>query len=129
MKLHNKKTGELGELYYYSDKSYHFAVETKDPSQTCIYNTLGELLKDWTDFIVREPLIKDEKIRKAVRAWAEANNVTQIIVFNIVNGYCLEYDELEFAENGGSVKIRFKTNENLDTDNIYTISELCGEEE
>lgn len=31
MKLRNKKTGEIGELHYYPDKAYHFAVSAKDP--------------------------------------------------------------------------------------------------
>ena len=30
MKLRNKKTGEIGELYYYPDKEYHFAVSAKE---------------------------------------------------------------------------------------------------
>ena len=37
MKLRNKKTGEIGELHYYPDKAYHFAVSAKDPTQTGIY--------------------------------------------------------------------------------------------
>lgn len=68
MELRNKKTGEIGELHYYPDKAYHFAVSTKDKTQTGIYKTLGEILQDWTDFIVHEPtdpLIKNEKMRKS----------------------------------------------------------------
>ena len=30
MKLRNKKTGEIGELNYYPDKEYHFAVSAKE---------------------------------------------------------------------------------------------------
>lgn len=74
MKLRNKKTGEIGELYYYPEKAYHFTVLTKDPTQTGIYKTLGEILQDWTDFIVHEPtepLIKDEKARRVFREWAD----------------------------------------------------------
>ena len=74
MKLRNKKTGEIGELHYYPDKEYHFAVSAKDPTRTGIYKTLGEILQDWTDFIVHEPtepLIEDEKARKVFREWAD----------------------------------------------------------
>jgi hypothetical protein len=34
-------------------------------------------LLDTTDYVPTEPLIKDEKIRKAVRAWAEVININQ----------------------------------------------------
>lgn len=74
MKLRNKKTGEIGELHYYPDKEYHFAVSAKDPTQTGIYKTLGEILQDWIDFIVHEPtepLIDDKKARKVFRGWAD----------------------------------------------------------
>lgn len=79
MNLRNKKTGESGELHYYPDKAYHFAVSTKDPTQTGIYKTLGELLQDWTDFIVHEPtepLIDDKDIRNRLRKWMEAIGIS-----------------------------------------------------
>lgn len=74
MNLRNKKTGEIGELHYYPDKAYHFAVSAKDPTQTGIYKTLGEILQDWTDFIVHEttdPLIDDKKACRVFREWAD----------------------------------------------------------
>lgn len=129
MKLRNKKTGEMGELHYYPDKDYHFAVEAKDPTQTRIYETLAKLIEDWEDYKPKEPLIKDEKIRKAVRAWAEASGTTSIVVFDCNNAPCMKIDEMEFAENGGRVSIAFKTSEKIDTSKAYTVTELCGEEQ
>lgn len=68
IRLSNKQTGEIGELHYNEGKEYRFTVVAKDPTQTRIYKTLGEVLKDWKDFIVRvpddEPLAKDPKARK-----------------------------------------------------------------
>lgn len=69
-----------------------------------------------------EPLIKDPKIRKAVRAWAEANGIDDIV------SYILE-DGIEFAGNATKINIRFVQPLIIDTDRRYTIAELCGEEE
>ena len=76
----------------------------------------------------KEPLIKDEKIRKAVRAWAEA-----------VGGSPVCFYEDTGYEGVGRLKI-YKEGYpavfdlghqfyDLDLDNQYTIAELCGEEE
>lgn len=75
-----------------------------------------------------EPLIKDEKIRKAVRAWAEANNINSNhyyetdVVFDGVE-HCLTWIDtsIQFNEITGL--------ENLEHGKKYTIAELCGEEE
>lgn len=135
--LRNKKTGEIGELRYYPDKEYHFAVSTKDPTQTGIYKTLGELLRDWTDFIVHEPaepLIKDPKIRKVVRAWAEANNLMrnklQIVPLRPSDG---AYNDSGIICNGSalmSITLIHGIGRGLrGSRKSYTITELCGDEE
>lgn len=68
----------------------------------------------------KQPLIKDEKIRKAVRAWAEVNGYKRVeVTFGAVekvDGYNL---------------IRFETRDIVDPKKlgIYDIAELCGEEE
>jgi hypothetical protein len=50
MKLRNKKTGEIGELIYQSDKEYHFAVCPEVPSDIAIYKTLADLNEEWEDY-------------------------------------------------------------------------------
>ncbi len=73
----------------------------------------------------KEPLIKDEKIRKAVRAWAEACGVKQIKYSIAPNQY---YD----ADMGTGFSIKFMAKPvevYLEEGKIYTIAELCGEEE
>ena len=70
-----------------------------------------------------EPLIKDEKIRKAVRAWAEARGAKQIKYSIALNQY---YD----ADMGTGFSIKFLTKPvevYLEEGKIYTIDELCGE--
>ena len=60
-------------------------VPCRGISYTIVHNDQLEknpnILTDWFEEIKpAEPLIKDKKIRKAVRAWAEANDITEINV-------------------------------------------------
>jgi len=73
----------------------------------------------------KEPLIKDEKIRKAVRAWAEACNLKHVTYKQASNEF---YD----ADTRGAFAIRFTlipVEVYLEDGEHYTIAELCGEEE
>ncbi len=116
MRLRNKKTGETAEIILNINESLPDAIR----------RTIEEA--GWED--VREPLIKDEKVRKAVRAWAEANGVKEIIIFDHSNNApYTPVGAVDFAQNSGHLEIRFRTEERFDTDRIYTIDELCGEEE
>lgn len=77
--------------------------------------------EDWEDYVPKEPLIEDPKIRKAVRAWAEANNITKVTT--IYNGYGI------YGENPNS-SIYFETKPFVNIESgRHTITELCGEEE
>ena len=71
-----------------------------------------------------EPLIKDEKIRKVVRAWAELNDFSKVKLL-----VSPEYGS-QFEGGYGFGRITF-TGRTLDLDypKEYTIAELCGEEE
>lgn len=67
-----------------------------------------------------EPLIKDEKIRKAVRAWAEANGETEL---KVVGGLLVTtFEGVRFQ-----LETRFRCS--WTRNGTYTIAELCGEEE
>ena len=70
MKLRNKKTGEIGKLDAYDENKEMFAI--KSNGKTIYYFSLADLCDDWEDYKPAESLIKDEKIRKAVRFKAEA---------------------------------------------------------
>lgn len=67
-----------------------------------------------------EPLIKDEKIRKAVKAWAEANEETEIKV----KGGCLVA-----TFKGLHKQLELELNCTWTRDGVYSIAELCGEED
>lgn len=74
----------------------------------------------------KEPRIKDEKIRKAVRIWAEINSIEEVIyaeradrsLCNLTDmgdyDFCIEFV--------GWIPT-------LKDGEVYTIAELCGEEE
>ena len=68
----------------------------------------------------KEPLIKDEKIRKAVRAWAELCGIDRCY---------FEHNEGSFASKWYSISLpTSKHGEDIES-GTYTIAELCGEEE
>lgn len=69
---------------------------------------------------IKEPLIKDEKIRKAVKAWAEAESEDCYYGQDAKTLYNSSGDHIEFWSRP------FKE---LKTGEHYTIAELCGEEE
>ena len=128
MRLRNKKTGEVVEsfkrgpidLYFYPNE-----YKGGDEIERETYQSLAELNSEWEDYAPKEPLIKDEKIRKAVRAWAEANGVG--VVLYKEDDYRFYADDTEI----GSM-IEFEDMPEyigLRHEHRYTISELCGEEE
>ena len=129
IRLSNKQTGESGELHYNEGKEYRFTVVAEDPTQTRIYKTLGEVLKDWTDFIIHEsdePLIKDEKVRKAVQAWAEANDLSETKYIELPNGCGFAF---EYTDTDNVVICLRSVWLELEKGKSYAITELCGEEE
>ena len=84
------------------------------------------ILTDWFEE-VKEPLIKDEKIRKAVRAWAEANGREYLLV--IKSGGRLEISDGSPHLIYISFHVDNDTLKSLDDRTYYPIAELCGEEE
>lgn len=121
MKLIHKITGEVWDIWKILTNDY--------PS----YDTLEQIAEDFEDY--RKPLIKDEKTRRAVRAWAEANNLMLFMVaeykgdagFNedwfVINGIDKINDCKWSVEFIGKLD-GFDSNE----DNHFLIEDLCGEE-
>ena len=133
MKLRNKKTGEVVEADYISVARSGFDVKDKDGNTIAkdiwtlplCYLSVRELTSEFEDYKPAEPLIKDEKIRKAVRAWAEACGAKQI-------KYSIALNQYSDADMGTGFSIKFLTKPievYLEEGKIYTITELCGEEE
>lgn len=124
MKLRNKKTGEV--FGGYSVSVNWFGNNDHE------YHSLAELNEDWEDYKPVEPLIKDEKIRKAVRAWAEMNDIRFIRMCSrtrkenarIVGQNALGRTFTMEIDNEYEIRVCFKGYKEC-----YTIAELCGEEE
>ena len=117
MRLRNKKTGELSTRLDVNEDGDVLWVLGKNP---CMYETLAELNAEWEDYEPQEPLIKDEKIRKAVRAWADAEAIPlEKTVFYNAGEYSFSWyrSVIEFSEKIQDLE-----------ENEYTITELCGEE-
>lgn len=122
MKLREKKTGKV--------RTFDFVVISDDyrkdgeltkfssPFHILVCRSIEQLNEEWEDYKPKEPLIKDEKIRKAVRAWAEANDIERV---------WHEYSSSWLRGNGLKIEME---NEVVDLEQKnYTIDELCGEEE
>ena len=128
MRLRNKKTGEIVEplssgpidLYFYLNKYEENEVDRKT------YQSLAELNQEWEDYKPAEPLIKDEKIRKAVRAWAEANNIRAVYYSPEEDGFYVKNFDDEIVT---SIYFADKPMEEDGYGEHYTIDELCGDEE
>lgn len=131
MKLRNKKTGGIGELIQYADFAYdkkgEFYIKINGDYEE-YYNSFQQMLDAGWEVYRQptKPLIKDEKIRKAVRAWAEAidENDNLIVSYSMKYHYCCIY-----ADNRGSTAL-IVFNKKLEIEEgSYTITELCGEED
>lgn len=131
MKLRNKSNGEILEIKLTQTNCECLAeheVET-------IYGeklSLTTLNKYYEDYQPKQPLIKDEKIRKAVRAWAEMNDIRFIHMCSrtrkenarIVGQNALGRTFTMEIDNEYEIRVSFK-----DYKESYTLAELCGEEE
>ena len=120
MKLRNKKTGNA----VYVD--FRIPLCNNDEALgSYSVTSLEELNRSFEDYKPKEPLIKDEKIRKAVRAWAEANEISQAQFDGYISGFSAsdaEHNILSMISFDGFVFM-------FVDGKIYTIAELCGEEE
>lgn len=109
MKLRNKKTGEIAHFAFVRANGF---IDN---------NSLSELIEEWEDY--EEPLIEDEKARKAVREWAKALEANRIEFDRLSQGFSV-------GDGGVFSSINFDgfVLDLLDGKE-YTIDELCGEEE
>ena len=116
MKLRNKKTGEIADIDLIKNREDGGWLWEE-------FNYLTELNAEWEDYKPAEPLIKDEKVRKAVRAWWEANKID--------SQDTIRFDAIEHSLTWVNTAIEFNESKALsDLEKVdYTIAELCGEEE
>ena len=128
MRLRNKKTGGVGVL---EATTYHGGrpdniVEVYETGFGAVrvlaqYNTLSELLEEWEDYKPKGSLIKDERIRKIVRALFDVWEVEDVKIDS--NKYFL-VTTIEAIGKGWKLEIP-----NIDINGVFKLTELCGEEE
>lgn len=117
MKLRNIITKEICDAEMREDGIYIKANWSDEEKWFCY--DLKTLARGWEYYIEpKEPYIKDEKIRKAVKAWAEANGIERV---------WHEYSSCWLRGNGLRIEMENEITE-LEQNN-YAIAELCGEEE
>lgn len=121
MKLRNKRTGEVGKLHCDMNvipAKYGVFEDTDIRGHYWEYDSLAELNEDWEDCKPAEPLIKDEKIRNLVRAWGDGNDAINVQFDAFWRG---------FRHNNSTITVWEDLP--LEDNKIYSIAELCGEEE
>ena len=120
MKLRNKKTGEAVYVDFQIPLCNHDEI-----LGSYSVTSLEALNKSFEDYKPKEPLIKDEKIRKAVRAWADANEISQAQFDRYTSGFsaCDDGHNLLSMISFDGFVFMFVDGK------YYTIDELCGEEE
>ena len=82
---------------------------------------LKELNEEWEDYNITEPLIKDEEVRCMVRLWAKQHDaaILRYLELTDIDGHYLK---------AGLHSIDIDV-EGLKVGMIYTVEELCGEED
>lgn len=119
--------GDGGYIGQSVDDKFHMVVyydagyACTDVSDVKFCPFCGEELK-----LPEEPLIKDERIRKAVRAWAEACEIESddaIMISGLAPAFTRLYTSMY------EIDIKTESSLGLDEHRDYSIDELCGEEE
>lgn len=124
MKLRNKITKEICDAEM-RENGIYIKANWSDEEKWFCYD-LETLARGWEYYVEpKEPLIKNDNIRKAVRAWAEANEVLEVFIDRIGDGTYIEL----YDEDDGRRRISALRPTGLKIGEAYTIEELCGEEE
>lgn len=127
MKLRNKKTGEVVvEVNKIGLVWNRFGM----PADIGQYDSLAELNEEWEDYKPTEPLINKGDARAAVYSWASSLEIDKVRCEK--TGKSVEVIMFEAFTLGSAPRIGFAS-WSIDADvadgKIYTIAELCGEEE
>ena len=137
MKLRNKKTGEIYEIVFCplkeewkeTDENRLLVIrDCNKPWKKIVYKTLAELNEEWEDYKPKEPLIKDEKVRKLISDWAKLTQTENILVVERRTSRGLVFKEFFSQNRHISISILGKFLE-IEDKTEYSLDELCGSEE
>lgn len=125
MKLRNKKTGKVlrvGEDVYIRSLDSG-SIEVREDfgcgNKIEYFKTFAKMFERYEE--IKEPLIKDEKVRKAVRAWAE---VDALVYVEVETDY-----RLESVNDDAVIRFDDPVFKDLPKGRNLTLAELCGDEE
>lgn len=123
MRLRNKKTGKVQtcDMVVITDEQIDGEIASLG-RHAFIFRSIEQFNDQYEAYKPVEPLIKDEKIRKAVKAWAEASDVgvARVAPFAVFD---IETSARIFFYG------RVIEDKDYDEEKSYTIAELCGEKE
>ena len=106
----------------------NFAVEING-KRVAEYDSLDGVVEDWEDYSLAEPYIKDAKVRRFVRDWAEHWGIDKAVI-RFISSKRLDLIGLPDS-NGVGLEIdiqRAAVRDEITYGYRYTITELCGEE-
>lgn len=134
MKLKNKKTGGVFDVAFHSSyKEGKITIGVEEEADPVFpkcnfgsYDSLKEFCESWED--APEPLIKNEKVRKAIRAWADAARIDMAYLY-IDNEKPSTFCVYKLAADCHYIQIAFHDKNPIKDGRAYTIAELCGEDE
>lgn len=119
MILKNKNTGEIISIDIIKNRDDGSWVWNEPES-------LKSLNEEWEDYAPKEPLIKDEKIRKVFREWAGFFGAEQ---FRVTHLLCAKLHTTVVGSTDLTAEPSIDLPGHIGEDSeIYTIEELCGEE-
>lgn len=139
MKLRNKKTGEVVDLSVGCIRDTHNGefiqikpVACLEDKGSYLYDTFAKFSEDWEDYKPAEPYIKDKKVRKFVRDWAEHWKIDKVIIRFIDSNRIdlIGFSSPSSTKTGREIDIqRTVVRNEIIYGNRYTIDELCGKEQ
>ena len=129
MKLRNKRTGEMIEGKCLTD----IVKKLHERGDVLCYGSLLNVdlfTEYWEEIDSSEPLIKDEKVRRAVYLWALSLGIVKCKCNKKINNG-IEVIAFEFLKLASTPRIEFPIwciHADLTDGRTYTITELCGDE-
>ena len=129
MKLRNKKTGEVWDVWSFYDGRQTINLKYSNNDVIALFecHSLSELNEEWEDYKPIEPEIVDETARETIRKWYNKNRIVgKLYSYGGESWLGLRGDD----ESGCSWKIELHVNyfSKLKSEKLYSLTELCGEE-
>ena len=117
MKIRNKKTGKI------QNPNFIVITDNRKMDGAFVFRSIEQLVENYEDYKPKEPLIKDEEIRRAVRGLGFTK-----VCFVSPSGLTWRAYDYEF-NSAFELIIKTKPFDECKDGNVYYITDLCGEEE